>query len=1252
MEMKLKTESKLTTESKLKSSTSDKSNSNEKGKELSKLEEKLHSEITTLQAKRGKKRYTIDNRLCQNPFKFKGEYFFDCTDTETPDKSQSGKEWCYVEAPQVGDKTWEFCIPILDYDKLREHVQSEMKKISIDTKKLNEEVNNVIGPAQKAFDDLRRIKETQSQLSTRLSELAKDISTLSNNINNLNDLKNQWLKLEDNSTQLASVIERKVIVRQAQEANNFNKVLETTADVIKAEESTNKQKINPALQYKLVDTSNDCQGKLMYEDEGNGDGVTASYFDNMDFLGEFKETKEHNINFDWTGDSPAENINPSVFSARFEGYVFAPVTSNYFFSLECDDGCQLSVNNDVVISHKMNFSIADSKERVDKWLNREVAAKLSTSGQLYKSKSKGVYLLGGTKYKIVVLYSHSVHNDSQNLGKSFLKLYWASDDFEEKIVSRNDLYSQSANPPIKITNIHSDNMITRKLIENDLAFKDSSKYVLQDIPEDYVGSTCIKLDKKYKDPSINFEVNISTYVYVARFEHYPKCLSNDWENTGERLSILEVPTTLNSVGQTRFDSARSGVMKIYRKKFDAGYISIPLNRQSINSKGIPLVVFFGADSSMLNPVSCGGPEIWVSDPTSKSYSDCSSSSFWESTWKCENGLNGRNRDTEGSMWATRREGIGAWIEAKFKDTYFLTRVEIKNRRNAQERNSLLEISFSNGKKQIIKLPNSEDIISIPLDPPTKSNMIRFTIKGVYGTINNGGAFKVYGLECKDIDNDVLTSSNYVSTSAAFTSGVASKGGVNPKMLAPLFKPQEKPPVVLLCKDSLSNMKKLDHVKLKPGSQVKIRCLETCYDSGYPVYGDLKYTKDSAICKAAYHSGILSKPKEVIWIKFHEGLNNYPSQTRNGVKTKGKSFSELSITFETAQSQDNIVINTGSKFDLLDPNGSGTWLPAVILNIEDSGQMKKITVNIEKTEGNTSQHIVNYPDKSRIMPCGSKIHKRICDGSSLNTDSQEPIKIKFEPENYPRKTRFLIDSGLPFGKSGKSYGWDRDMSNRVRARDKASDPLLETLVEFPPDQNSKFCNTEKPEVVCDKANWSAKVGFGKFIVKLHIGDPLANTRVDLTVNGEPFVKQTTIEKGKLEVFEGVFDSVNEFITIGTKCILDCEYSMAKLNMIEIAPNKEPSDQKTEPTPVVQDPCGNAQQGGKCETGPDVTHCLFDDPSTDSAKYCSGNSIMLQVPANYKCASQRNKYKCVFRKYESQGSCLVFCPFNCTNGMCNA
>lgn len=1224
-----------------------------------------NSDLTITQSKRGKKRYTIDNRLCQTPFKHKGNYFFDCTSIETPDNSQTGREWCFVDSPQSGDKTWEYCIPILDYDKVREFVQSEFRNISIKAKKQTEDFKDTLTPAQGALNELKNLKNSQSHMSVRLADLANDISILNNNLVNLNDYRSHWIKLEEQSTLIGQEIEKKTLEKMSLEATNFSHTLEVTPDILRKEEKQNKQKINPSIQNKQIDSSFDCQGKMLYEDSGSGDGVIAQYFNNANFMGEFAEAKELNIDFDWTGDSPIEAINPTVFSARFEGFILAPVNSNYIFGLECDDGCQLAINDEVVISHKMNFTPFDSKARVDKWLSSEVAAKLSPNGMLFKSLSKSVYLLGGNKYKIIVWHSHSIHNDSQDLGRSFLKLSWKSEEFEERIISQKDIFSENANPPLKITGFNSNSIIVRKLLDNDLAFKNSDKYVLQDIPRDYAGATCLKLDSKFKELELNFEVNIATYVYIARLAHFPSCLTSDWENTGERLSILELKPHLNnidnkdndnninkSLGENVFESVKSGVMKIYRKKFDAGQVTIPLNYQSANSKGIPLVVFFGSDNSLLNPVSCGGAELWLSNPTSNHYSNCSSSSFWESNWECVNGLSGKNRDAEGSMWASRREAIGAWLEVNFKKTYYLTRVEIKNRRNPQERNSIIEISFDNGKKQIVNLSNTDNILNIQLDPAVKSTKIRFTIKGAYGAINNGGAFKVFGLACKDIDNEILTSANYVNTAPNAQAAVS---GVNPKMLAPLFKPPEKPAVLLLCKDSLSNTRKLEHVKFKPGLQVKVKCLQTCYDSRYKIYGDLNYSKDSAICKAAYHAGKLTKPNEIIWVKFGDGLSSYPSQMRNGIKSKSKTHSDLTISFALAAGLDNIIISTGSKLDVLDPKGSGTWLAMVITNIIDSGIVKKLNLILENNESNSQAYTLNYPNKSQISACGSKIPRRVCTGSALKHEDDATITIKFQPADLTNKTQFLIDSGLPFGRSGKSYGWDQDISNRLKYRGLAgNEQTMQTFVEFPPDQNSKFCNGDKPQVVCDKANWSAKVGFGKFKVKLYIGDPIANTRVDLAVNGIPLIKQTTIEKGKLEVFEGVFDSVNDFITIGTKCLADCDYSAAKLNMVEISREKEAKDDNEikEPTAVVEDPCGNAQFGGKCDTGPDVTNCLFDDPLTESVKYCSGNSFMLQVPNDYKCATQRNKFKCVLRKFESQTACLKYCPLSCTKGVCNA
>ena len=116
-------------------------------------------------------------------------------------------------------------------------------------------------------------------------------------------------------------------------------------------------------------------------------------------------------------------------------------------------------------------------------------------------------------------------------------------------------------------------------------------------------------------------------------------------------------------------------------------------------------------------------------------------------------------------------------------------------------------------------------------------------------------------------------------------------------------------------------------------------------------------------------------------------------------------------------------------------------------------------------------------------------------------------------------------------------------------------------------------------------------------------------------------------------------------------VDLCLEIMKINMIEISPFKAEDDKLPEPTPTVDDPCGNGESGGRCDTGPDVMNCLYDDPLVDVAKFCNGNSLMLQVPEDYKCISQRGKYKCVLRKFDTQVQCLKFCPLSCSKGLCS-
>jgi hypothetical protein len=115
-------------------------------------------------------------------------------------------------------------------------------------------------------------------------------------------------------------------------------------------------------------------------------------------------------------------------------------------------------------------------------------------------------------------------------------------------------------------------------------------------------------------------------------------------------------------------------------------------------------------------------------------------------------------------------------------------------------------------------------------------------------------------------------------------------------------------------------------------------------------------------------------------------------------------------------------------------------------------------------------------------------------------------------------------------------------------------MLETSVHFPPSSLSKYCKREIPDNICDKVDWSIKVGEGKFVLKLFYGDALVNSKIDLSVNGEVAINKV-IEKGKLDMYEKVVESRQGFITINSDCQDNCDFSMAKLNAVEVVPYEE-------------------------------------------------------------------------------------------------
>jgi hypothetical protein len=296
----------------------------------------------------------------------------------------------------------------------------------------------------------------------------------------------------------------------------------------------------------------------------------------------------------------------------------------------------------------------------------------------------------------------------------------------------------------------------------------------------------------------------------------------------------------------------------------------------------------------------------------------------------------RMKDAPNAIWSSKGEGQGAWIQIRFKQLIQLSRMEFQERTYPGERSSQFEIIYDNGETELINLKNTSEPRDFKLKP-IKTSSVKIVIKSVYGTYNNGGAFNFWGVPCINTDNNDDQDPQ---------SGLSNAAGVAKNKIKPLFKPEKAKPIKLHCKDSVSNSRKFESVKKGYDVRTLVYCGENCAPADVPVYGDTLYSKDSSVCKSAFHSQKLPVEGGNVWIVFKNGLNSYKSNFRNGIKSLSKGKSDVSLSFEIYKEEDNIILQAGSKIDLANPVKVG-WLPAIITQVTDKDEFLKIlTVSIE------------------------------------------------------------------------------------------------------------------------------------------------------------------------------------------------------------------------------------------------------------------------------------------------------------------
>ncbi|MGL4232148.1 MAG: PA14 domain-containing protein [Casimicrobium sp.] len=142
-----------------------------------------------------------------------------------------------------------------------------------------------------------------------------------------------------------------------------------------------------------------------------GDGLTACYFNNVNFTAPVLSRIDPQIDFNWSNQSPATNIGNDTFSVRWDGTIAPRHTEQYTFSTLSDDGVRLWVNDQLLI---------------DQWNDH--------AATLHEGK---ITLEAGKRYAIRMEYY-------ENGGLAQIQLRWKSASQSEEVIPTSQLFSSAS----------------------------------------------------------------------------------------------------------------------------------------------------------------------------------------------------------------------------------------------------------------------------------------------------------------------------------------------------------------------------------------------------------------------------------------------------------------------------------------------------------------------------------------------------------------------------------------------------------------------------------------------------------------------------------------------------------------------------------------------------------------------------------------------------------------------------------------
>jgi glucose/arabinose dehydrogenase len=146
---------------------------------------------------------------------------------------------------------------------------------------------------------------------------------------------------------------------------------------------------------------------------GAANGLSATYWDNMDLTGPTITRVDPNVDFDWGTGSPDPALGVNTFSARWTGQIQPEVSGLHTFYTQSDDGVRLWINGVLV---------------VDNWTDHPITENTGT-----------ISLTAGQRYAIRMEFY-------ENAGDAVARLLWSAPGLAKEAVPTSQLFPDATQP--------------------------------------------------------------------------------------------------------------------------------------------------------------------------------------------------------------------------------------------------------------------------------------------------------------------------------------------------------------------------------------------------------------------------------------------------------------------------------------------------------------------------------------------------------------------------------------------------------------------------------------------------------------------------------------------------------------------------------------------------------------------------------------------------------------------------------------